>query len=158
MSDIEVEALLVEARRSLAQERVASNRRLRCVLAALNSGISQIDVGHYLGLPRAAVRKLVASARVLPTVPDGFSGGSPAEIIEIYVAGEISRERMIDELIRWNYRSTTLAQPTDPVPVDHAQFGQIIDAVSSGDIDRGDYERVVEGLRERACVAATHAE
>src|SRR5699024_11883009 len=72
-----------------------------------------------IGVAQPTVQKLLARAEAITMPRQGFSGADPYEICERYAADLISRERVRDELSRWEYTPRVrTADPADDLIVD----------------------------------------
>ncbi|MDR1441790.1 MAG: hypothetical protein LBJ02_05285 [Bifidobacteriaceae bacterium] len=69
----------------------------RAVRRLVEGGSIPARVSSWIGLPESEV------AAEVPMPLEGFSGATPKEICERYAAGEIDREQLIDELVRYPY-------------------------------------------------------
>lgn len=72
-------------------------------------GRSQVEVARALGLAQPTLSSALKVARKVPEIAQGFSGAGPYEICQRYAVGQIDRERLVDELTRWEY--TPIPQP-----------------------------------------------
>ncbi|PJI85535.1 hypothetical protein [Luteimicrobium subarcticum] len=98
------ELRVLRARRDLAPVDYA-----RAVRRLVRAGqVTQVELARELAVSQAAISKLAGSVE---DVDPQFHGASPYEIAQRYAAGEIDRDRMIDELTRWPYDPS-------PAPVD----------------------------------------
>ena len=92
-------------------DRIVQLRSRQCVdqldevraVRVLAQHVSQSEIAKQLHISQSAVSQRLKRAAAVAEAPAGFSGASPYEIAQRYAAGLISRERVIDELARWDY-------------------------------------------------------
>jgi len=72
-------------------------------LRRLAARMTQSELARALGLTQPSISSALKSAAKVADPRPGFSGASPYEIAQRHTAGELSRERMIDELSRWDH-------------------------------------------------------
>jgi hypothetical protein len=78
---------------------------------------------------------------------EGFSGATPKEICERYAAGEISREQLVDELVRFPYAPRGETDGYDSLLVDPpGSFAEVEEAGFSGLIGLDEYEQVFKAM------------
>ncbi|WP_431837824.1 hypothetical protein [Cellulomonas sp. Y8] len=144
--------VVARARRARAREHLGNLDYLRGLLEAKALGLTQVELARQFGLTQPTISSSLRTARAVPPVPAGFSGGSPYEIAERFAADEITRERLVEELSRWEYRP---AQPTDGLDWmtgDSGEFSETVGrALDEGLIDDETYDEV---LRARAARSA----
>ena len=106
---------------------------------------TQADVGHVLGVTQPAVSLLLKDEAKLPAVPEGFHGGDPEEIITRFTAGELTREQVIDELVRWPYaKSSELDGPLDDIFVTApGSFDMVVRAARRGVLPMDVYDEIL---------------
>lgn len=107
-------------------------------------GRTQVEVARALRLSQPALSSALKAARKVPDVMPGFSGAGPYEICQRYAIGQVGRERLLNELSRWQY--TPIPQPqwlddvvSDPGP---GSWAEVESAVEDGLIDDGIYDEV----------------
>ncbi|MGQ4554241.1 hypothetical protein ACUIAJ_08960, partial [Dermabacteraceae bacterium CCM 9519] len=82
----------------------------------------------------------------------GFSGTSPMEVCKRYAIGELTREQVIDELIRWEYEEIPEEEYDyfdDIRPIVPGSFQDVESAEYNKLIDLEIYGEVVRGLNKR---------
>jgi hypothetical protein len=105
-------------------------------------GYGPAQVSRWFDVPEAEEAAEVA----MPL--EGFSGGTPRENCERYAAGEIDRERLVDELVRFPYAEEDLTDGYDGLAVSPVgAFSEVEGALVSGLINLDDYGEVVETLQ-----------
>jgi hypothetical protein len=81
----------------------------------------------------------------------GFSGASPYEIAERYSAGEITREQLVEELVRWEYRPARATDGLDWMTGDSGEFSETVGrALDEGLIDDATYDEVLRAHAARS--------
>lgn len=75
----------------------------RALIGAASGGESQRAIGHAASISQPAVAQHLANSGHIRPVPEGFSGADPLEICQRYYLGQITEDRLIDELTRWEY-------------------------------------------------------
>ncbi|MDO5671266.1 MAG: hypothetical protein Q4G30_00205 [Actinomycetaceae bacterium] len=114
--ELETQAPTVQSvARARSGERGLHTHFLRSLRELLETH-TQRQVARALGISLPAVSELSQSARDLPDVREGFTGGSALEIIDQYNAGLLTHEAFIDQLARWTF---------DPHPVDMSPPGEV---------------------------------
>lgn len=105
----------------------------------------QSAVAKALRLSQPAISKAMAAAEQVREVVDGFSGASPYEIAQRYAAGLIDRERMLDELCRWEYPPRDRTDGYDSLLIDvPGSFDEVGRALSASLIDADEYTIVLD--------------
>lgn len=113
------------------------------------AGYTQTDIARWLGISQPSVNSAMATAEKLPMPLEGFSGATPLEICQRYAAGFISRDQMLDELVRYPY--------VEPGPYDEidwmrdqrpGEITEVTDALHQGIIDQNDYSEFFERYTE----------
>ncbi|GED11307.1 hypothetical protein [Cellulosimicrobium cellulans] len=113
--------------------------------------MTQTEIAQVLAISQPAVNKKLRAAARVPNLPDGFSGASPYEIAERYVAGQIDRDRVIDELARWPYASTPKTDGFDWLVEDVAgTFEEVGRALDDGLLDGDTYDAVLAAKTGRS--------
>jgi DNA-binding transcriptional regulator YdaS (Cro superfamily) len=144
MSIEQLEKAAAPLRAARARQMVARWDYLRGV-RGLAGQATQVELARVLGISQPAVSKALKEESSLPAVPAGFHGGSPAEIIARFTAGEITREQIIDELLRWPYKaSDELEGPWDDLLVTvPGSFDDVEDAVHQGLLPGDVYDEIL---------------
>jgi len=144
MTTTTVEDLTKLARKHQAQQRLAQRDGRRAMRDMSDSGMTPYAIAEALDMTVPDVASAIATAD-LP-IPQSFSGSSPTEICERYTAGEIDRDRAVNELSRWEY---TAPKPTDGYDWDSGESGSFVDEVVSALfhhlIDPEMYRSVLQG-------------
>ncbi|SDS71865.1 MarR family transcriptional regulator [Microlunatus soli] len=107
-------------------------------LRRLADGMTQTDLARALGLTQPSISSALKSAAKVADLRPGFSGAGPYEIAQRYVAGELDRDQLIDELARWVPDPTVRAvdNPADP-------NSEMRKAVRDGLLDEDAYRMVL---------------
>lgn len=100
--------MVLVARQAQARRALGSLDYVRAIQAAVHAGVQQTELAEALGVHQGAISKLLSRAKDsgIKPIPDGFSGGSLDEIAQRFIAGEITKEVMVQELAAFN-RSRT---------------------------------------------------
>ena len=69
-----------------------------------------MELARNLGVSQPTISDALKTAARVPETRPGFSGADPYEIAQRYAAGDLTREQLVEELSRWEYRP---GQPTD---------------------------------------------
>lgn len=99
----QVQVMVKQVRRLRARRAVDARDELR-LLPRVAEQMSQTELARALGVSQPAVSGRLRKAADVPPVREGFSGSDPYEIAQRYAAGLISREQVVEELSRWEYR------------------------------------------------------
>lgn len=122
----------------------------RLALLAQSDKYPQRVIALELGISQPALSKALSQTEEVSELPEGFHGASPYEICERYEAGEINRDRLIDELIRWPYAKRGKTDGFDGLTVDPpGTWGDVTKALRDGLIDAEAYDRVLDAFNER---------
>ncbi len=114
------------------------------IVRRLADTMTQTEIAQVLLISQPAVNKKLRAAARVADLPDGFSGASPYEIAERYVAGQIDRDRLIDELARWPYTPTPKTDGFDWLVEDGAgTFEEVGRALDDGLLDDDTYDAVL---------------
>lgn len=68
-----------------------------------DAGNTQTEISRALHISQPSVSSALKTACAVPDVASGFSGAGPYEFCQRYAIGQIDRERLVDELARWEY-------------------------------------------------------
>jgi len=144
MDDGQLKDEVVRLRTLQARERLARADYVRGV-HQLSLELSERQVSVALTAPREAIQAALEEAAQLPPVPDGFHGGDPTEIINRFATGQITREQVIDELVRWTYEpSDQLDGPLDDILVSvPGSFDDVVRAVYRGLLPGDVYDEIL---------------
>lgn len=106
---------------------------------------TQVEVARVLRISQPAVSMALKDEAKLPVVPEGFHGGDPEEIITRFAAGDITREQVIDELVRWPYaKSSELDGPLDDIMVTApGSFDVVVQAMYRGTLPIDVYDEIL---------------
>lgn len=114
------------------------------IVRRLADTMTQTEIAQVLMISQPAVNKKLRAAARVADLPDGFSGASPYEIAERYVAGQIDRDRLINELARWPYAPTPKTDGFDWLVEDGAgTFEEVGRALDDGLLDDDTYDAVL---------------
>jgi len=115
MHDESVEDEVLRLKTLQAHETLARTDYLRGV-HRLSLELSERELSVALTVRPETIRDVLEEAGRLPAVRDGFHGGDPIEIVNRFVAGQITHEQVVDELTRWPYApSHQLDGPLDDI-------------------------------------------
>jgi hypothetical protein len=121
------------------------------IVRRLADTMTQSEIAQVLLISQPAVNKKLRAATRVADLPDGFSGASPYEIAERFVAGQIDRDRVIDELARWPYTSTPKTDGLDWLVEDGAgTFEEVGRALDDGLLDDDTYDAVLTAKSGRS--------
>jgi hypothetical protein len=130
---------IAEVRRLRLCQRLDRNDEVR-LTRRLVAQSSQRDVARALGVAQPTISVELKRFAHLAEVPEGFSGASPYEIAERFAAGQITREQLIDQLGRWQYRPLPPVAETDDLMMDTAgTWLEVEQANTDGLIDDAAY-------------------
>lgn len=133
--------------RNRVREQIAHLDYLRSLAVAAH-GAAQRQLADVLGISQAAVSKTLRSARAVPPVREGFSGAGPYEIAQRYAAGELTREQVVDELVRWQYEPMPRTDGWDDLLViEPGTFEDVAQARRHGLIEDSVYDEVWQRRR-----------
>ncbi|WP_444663519.1 hypothetical protein ACT17Q_15360 [Cellulomonas sp. CW35] len=126
-----------------ARQSVDDLEELRA-LRSLKAVVPQSQIAQELGISQPAVSKRMDRALKVAEVRDGFSGGSPEEIIQRFVAGLIERGQLVDELARWPYAPARATDGVDWMTGNNGEWEQVERALHRGLIDAETYTEVLD--------------
>lgn len=89
--------LIQAARCARVAEELAHMDYLRAVRKGVKE-MNQTQVAEELGISQPAISQTLKTATDVKDIPEGFSGADCVEIVKRYIAGGITRPRLIDEL------------------------------------------------------------
>jgi hypothetical protein len=114
-------------------------------LRALAGSMSQRELAEAVGVTQPAIsQSLGVAARVAPVVA-GFSGADPYEVCQRYAAGELTREQVVDELVRFPYADAPGTVGYDAyLPDAPGSFEDVVRAFEDGLIDEPVYLAAVD--------------
>ncbi|WP_402372990.1 hypothetical protein [Isoptericola rhizosphaerae] len=137
-------AAVVRLRRRQAVDRLDELRAVR----VLAKTMKQTELAKVLAISQPSINKALKAAAKVPEVREGFSGGSPYEIVQRFAAGQIDRDQLVDELGRWEYARTPATDGVDWLadePV--GTFEEVGRALDEGLIDEDTYTAILEARR-----------
>lgn len=116
-------------------------------LRRLATAMTQSDLARALGLTQPSISSALKSAAKVADPRPGFSGAGPYEIAQRYVAGELDRDCVIDELSRW---AVDPVAPSSPRTVDNRSDPrhELRKAVRDGLLDEDTYQTILARQRE----------
>ncbi|MFB9163792.1 hypothetical protein [Arthrobacter psychrochitiniphilus] len=90
--------------RTLRQQVHLNQLDYRRELSRLTSlGGTQREWARALGISQPSLSSALKTAGTVIAVRQGFSGADPYEVCQRYAVGQLTREQLIDELMRWDY-------------------------------------------------------
>lgn len=157
--DRETVSPFVELARRRAALEVAQLDYRRELKALLAEGRKQTDIARALHISQPAVSKAAKVAANVPEPAPGFSGAGPYEICQRYATGLIDRDRVVDELSRWEYTPIPQGEWYEDVLADPGpgSWFEVQEARRGGLIDGTVYEDARKGRpqpRQRSARAA----
>jgi DNA-binding transcriptional regulator YdaS (Cro superfamily) len=113
-------------------------------LRRLSVVMTQSDLARALGLTQPSISSALKSAAKVADPPPGFSGASAYEIAERFVAGDIDREALVDQLSRW--QDAPITGHGDWVAVDNGttELADLGKALRDGLLDKAAYQQVLD--------------
>lgn len=106
----------------------------------------QVDIANALRVSQPALSSALKTARKVPDAAPGFSGAGPYEICQRYAIGEIDRDQLLDELVRWDYpprpQPEWLEDFVGPDPV--GSWAEMEQALRDGLVDDVTYDEVLD--------------
>jgi hypothetical protein len=137
-------ALIQEARRARARREVGSIDYARAVRRALrDTRVSQVRLAQLLHVSQPTLSEM--SRRDVQEPLAGFCGATPYEIAQRYAAGDIDRDQMLEELIRYPYLPTPHSDGYDSLLVfEPGMFEDVAQAARDGLIDDETYDDILE--------------
>lgn len=110
-------------------------------------GASQNQLSKVLGISQPSLSSALKTAAKITQPREGFSGADPYELCQRYAVGELTRERLTDELSRWDY---VRAEPVgerdyfdDLRFSERGSFDDVVRALDDGLIDGSIYDTVL---------------
>lgn len=146
---------------SVAEERTTGVvRRLRSrlqvtrmsylrALRVVAEGVTQVQLAREIGISQPSVNSALKSAAAVLDVRPGFSGATPYEIAQRFDAGELTREQVVDELGRWDYRPGSPSDGYDWSTYDAGEFAEVERAHTEHLIDDGTYDEILVRYSEQ---------
>jgi len=123
-----------------AANELAGRWRLAATVAAAESGRRQRDIAAALNVSQPAVAQLLSRAR---RWPDEWQR-TPRQVALECVAGGLSREQPLKELVDWPWTSGHFDDADEPWPEAYVRgtWDQLLDVVREGLLTDADYEYV----------------
>lgn len=141
----------IELARQLRSRRDVAARDYLRLLRDLVKTTSQVEIARRLGVTQPSISQALKSAGRVPDPRDGFSGADPYEIAQRYAAGELSREQLVEELSRWEYRPHDPGDGYDWTTYEPGEWDETVGrALDDGLLDDATYrliQRRVKSLR-----------
>ncbi|OUE20013.1 hypothetical protein BFL34_02161 [Clavibacter michiganensis] len=145
MSAGDVPEEVAPAALALLRFRLAELDYLREVRRLLDAGRSEEQLARELRVFKPEDLALLRAAREVSLPLDGFSGALPMEICERYAAGQLDRERLVDELARYPYVPMDTTDGWDDLIVDPpGSWADFILAIDIGLVENAVYGEVFE--------------
>ncbi|TFF12432.1 LysR family transcriptional regulator [Cellulosimicrobium funkei] len=135
----------VQELRRLRSRRSVTELSYQRTLRALATTMTQSELAAELHVTQSAVSQALKTARIVDDVRPGFSGASPYEIAQRYAAGELDRDRALEELMRWPYDPVARSDGYDALVVDAPgahTLEEVVRAYREGLIDQDMYVAV----------------
>lgn len=124
------------------QSEIVDMDERRAMLKLYTAGTSQREIADLLGLSQPTVSGILKRAANLPQPAEGFSSATPMETCKRYAAGLLSREQLVDELVRFPYAAVQ-RDPFDDFSADPpGAWSEVEDAEGLGLIEQDVYEEV----------------
>ena len=118
----------------------------RRAIKHLEHEMRQVDIARALRVSQPALSSALKTARKVSDAAPGFSGAGPYEICQRYAVGEIDREQLLDELVRWYYpprpRPEWLEDSVGPEPA--GSWAEMERALWDGLVDDATYDEVLD--------------
>ena len=126
----------------------------RILLTLFERGLDPLAIAKLIRVSRPDVEAALVQAQEekVEQARPGFSGASPREVCKRYAIGELTREQVIDELIRWEYKEIPEEEYDyfdDIRPIVRGSFQDVESAEYNKLIDLEIYGEVVRGLSKR---------
>lgn len=132
------------ARRARSRSAVSQLDYLR-ELRRLSGSLSQVELARSLGVTQPTIWSSLKTAAKVPDPRVGFSGADPYEIAQRYAAGDLTREQVIDELARWDYRPGRLTDGYDWTTGDAGEFNEMVGkALDDGLLEPETYDAILD--------------
>lgn len=131
--------------RETAALEVAKKRQLRTIRNEVARSSQSAVARRMKVTPSAINQKLATADKIAPEIPEGFSAAGPYEIAQLAAIGEIDRETLVDELVRWPYVAgpASWGEAWDTqAALPAGTWQEVLDAYDDGLIDADLYEEV----------------
>lgn len=118
----------------------------RRAIKHLEHDVRQVDIARALKVTQPALSSALKVARRVPEVAPGFSGAGPYEICQRYAIGELDREQLLDELLRWEYAPRPEPEWLDDFagPAPAGSWVEMELALDDGLVDDATYDEVLD--------------
>lgn len=145
MNPIDIQRQTAQAKKLRARIAIDQIDLKRLLLRLTDAGVSQVQLGRALGISQPTLSSnLKTAARINPIVP-GFSGADPYEISQRFAAGVLTRDRLLDELLRWEFVPSALVDGQNDLAFDiPGSFDDVVRAYGDGLIDAVLYEHLLD--------------
>lgn len=110
------------------------------------AGAKQSEMARAMLITQPSVSSMLKTAKGTPEAVEGFSAATPFEACELYVAGGLSRDQLIEELATWPYPRQDELDADDFNAPQPGTFEDVELAAMRGLIDSDLYEAVFERL------------
>lgn len=128
-----------------AEIEVAKRKYLRSIRSEVAAS-SQSAVARRIGVtPSAVHQKLSTAERLAPEIPDGFIAAGPYEIAELYAAGKIDRDTLVEQLKTWPYvdvKGSWSELWDTQASLPGGTWQEVVDAYDDGYLDGDTYEEI----------------
>lgn len=135
-------AALVRRARQLRVRREVTTLDYNRLVHRLAAVMPQTELARELHVSQPAISKAVSRPVAEPR--EGFSGATPYEVCQRYAAGELTREQVVDELVRWPYEPTPMTDGWDDLLIiEPGTWQDVADAHHDDLIDDAIYSEVL---------------
>ncbi|MFE7606557.1 hypothetical protein ACFU1Q_15485 [Brachybacterium paraconglomeratum] len=108
-----------------------------------DDGLSERKIAALVEVSQPTIHKMLEVADRDPDLLEGFKGATPLEICQRFDAGELGREELVDQLVRFPYAKGGKTDGYDSLIVDPpGTWSEVSQAVDRGFIDEDVYEDV----------------
>ncbi|WP_270410172.1 hypothetical protein [Brachybacterium paraconglomeratum] len=108
-----------------------------------DDGLSERKIAALVEVSQPTIHKMLEVADRDPVPLEGFKGATPLEICQRFDAGELGREELVDQLVRFPYAKGGKTDGYDSLIVDPpGTWSEVSQAVDRGFIDEDVYEDV----------------
>ena len=141
---IDVREAVAVARRARSRHAVSRLDYLR-ELRRLAGALTQVELARNLGVSQPTISSALKTASGLPEPRPGFSGADPYEIAQRYAAGDLSRDQLVDELARWEYRPRDPGDGYDWMTYEPGEWDETVAvALRDGLLDEATYDAILD--------------
>ncbi|WP_250444029.1 recombinase family protein [Actinotalea sp. C106] len=152
LAQLRVATIRENTRRGLAHARaqgrvggrpsVMTPERTAAAVQMRAAGHSIVQIATVLGVGKSSVSRALAKAGERELVS---GAGGPYEVAQRYAAGEVDRDELVEELVRWQYvalQRTAGDGVDDVIVVEPGTFDEVAQALRDGLIDASTYEEI----------------